>query len=112
MTAIECIRESIKPYGTISDDGAERLARRLGYLPTALADECDSAKIETGISDFIRGAIMHPTSVNENGFSQSWSADSIKKNAMLLLRQYGITPNDELLADIGISVIRDVSNIW
>lgn len=112
MTVLECIREGMNPFGTISTSGAERFARRLGFDPTGLADAETSAKIEGGISEFFSSAIMHPTSVTENGFSQSWSADSVKRNAMFLLRQYDITPNDELLADMGISVIRDVSNVW
>lgn len=112
MTVLECIRKTMDSYGTISTRGAKRFARRLGLDPTGLVDVEASTKVENGISEFFSSAIMHPTSVSENGFSQSWSEGSVKRNAMFMLRQYDITPNDELLADMGISMIRDVSNVW
>ena len=55
---------------------------------------------------------MHPTSVNENNFSMSWSADSIKSNIKLLLKKYGIDLNEDTASMVGLGVIKDVSDIW
>ena len=91
MTVAECIRQEFSMVGTISDYGVRRFAREWGYIDSL---------------------IMHPLSVSENGHSASWSESAMKQRAQLMLRQYGITPGEELSSSIGLSSIKDASNLW
>lgn len=51
-------------------------------------------------------------SVSENGFSMSWDTGRLGKFYLWLCRKYGIKPDGELLADLGISSIIDISDTW
>ena len=55
---------------------------------------------------------MHPTSVSENGHSKSWGVDSLENYTKYMFKLYGITPDDETASLVGLSVIKDASNIW
>ena len=58
------------------------------------------------------GASDFALDVNENGFSVSWSADAAKAFVKMALRKYGIEPNGDTSALVGLSVIKDASNLW
>ena len=99
--------------GTISDYGGRRFAREWGYDPNSLAgSDHQQQLIAKRVSEFIDSLIMHPLSVSENGHSVSWSESAMKQRAQLMLRQYGITPGEELSSSIGLSSIKDASNLW
>ena len=51
-------------------------------------------------------------SVSENGFSMTWDADRLGKLYLWLCRKYGIKPDDEILSELGISSIIDISDTW
>lgn len=55
---------------------------------------------------------MHPASVSENGHSKSWGVDGLENYAKYMFKLYGITPDDEIASLVGLSVIKDASNIW
>lgn len=50
--------------------------------------------------------------VNENGFSVSWDYSKIGQYYMWLCRKYGVEPNTDVMAALGLSTIRDMSDIW
>lgn len=52
------------------------------------------------------------SNVSENGFSVSWDYSKIGQYYMWLCRKYGIDPNTEVVAALGLSTIRDMSDIW
>ena len=52
------------------------------------------------------------SNVNENGFSVSWDYSRIGQYYMWLCRKYGVAPNDEVVAALGLSTITDKSDIW
>lgn len=52
------------------------------------------------------------SNVNENGFSVSWDYSRIGKYYMWLCRKYGVTPDNEVVAALGLSTITDKSDIW
>ena len=105
MTVAECIHQEFSMVGTISDYGVRRFAREWGYDPNSLAGSDHQQQL-------IDSLIMHPLSVSENGHSASWSESAMKQRAQLMLRQYGITPGEELSSSIGLSSIKDASNLW
>lgn len=52
------------------------------------------------------------SNVNENGFSVSWDYSRIVQYYMWLCRKYGVTPDNEVVAALGLSTITDKSDIW
>ena len=52
------------------------------------------------------------SNVNENGFSVSWDYSRIGLYYMWLCRKYGVAPDDEVVAALGLSTITDKSDIW
>ncbi|WP_418409309.1 DUF6706 family protein [Alistipes sp.] len=113
MTVAECIHQEFSMVGTISDYGVRRFAREWGLDPNSLASsEHQQLLISKRISEFIDNLVMHPLAVSENGHSASWSESAMKQKARLALRQYGITPGEELASSMGLSQIEDASNLW
>lgn len=52
------------------------------------------------------------SNVNENGFSVSWDYSRIGQYYMWLCHKYGVAPDDEVVAALGLSTITDKSDIW
>lgn len=52
------------------------------------------------------------SNVNENGFSVSWDYSRIGQYYMWLCRKYGVAPDNEVVAALGLSTITDKSDIW
>ena len=52
------------------------------------------------------------SNVNENGFSVSWDYSRIGQYYMWICRNYGVAPDDEVVAALGLSTITDKSDIW
>ena len=52
------------------------------------------------------------SNVNENGFSVSWDYSRIGQYYMWLCRKYGVVPDNEVVAALGLSTITDKSDIW
>lgn len=52
------------------------------------------------------------SNVNENGFSVSWDYSRIGQYYMWLCLKYGVAPDDEVVAALGLSTITDKSDIW
>ena len=50
--------------------------------------------------------------VNENGFSVSWDYSRIGQYYMWLCRKYGVDPNTDVMAALGLSTITDMTDIW
>lgn len=50
--------------------------------------------------------------VSENGFSVSWDYSNIGQYYMWLCRRYGIEPDTEVVAALGLSTIIDKTDIW
>ena len=52
------------------------------------------------------------SNVNENGLSVSWDYSRIGQYYMWLCRKYGVAPDNEVVAALGLSTITDKSDIW
>ena len=112
MTIAGYIKQRFSYIGEMSDVGASDFALDLGFNADKEVSTEDKKLIGTLIDGFIEENILHPTSVDESGFSASWSVDSIKTHIKLLLKKYGIDLNEETASVVGLSVIKDVSDIW
>lgn len=79
------------------------------YLPSENATEAGKAMVS-----LLEGILLSPimNSVNENGFSVSWDYSKAGQYYMWLCRKYGIDPNTDVVAALGLSTISDKSDIW
>jgi hypothetical protein len=50
--------------------------------------------------------------VSENGFSVTWDFSNMGRYYLWLCRKYGVTPNSDVEAAMGLSSITDKSDIW
>ena len=112
MTSLDYIKQRFSYIGEISDAGASDFAIDFGFETEGEVTYEEKKAISGSISEFLNKNILHPTSIDESGFSTSWSADSIKNSSLLMLRKYGITLNDEASVLVGLSTIKDASNLW
>ena len=74
----------------------------------------DSQKVGKAMISVIEELMLAPymSNVNENGFSVSWDYSRIGQYYMWLCRKYGVAPDDEVVAALGLSTITDKSDIW
>jgi hypothetical protein len=112
VTIGDYIKQCFSPLGDISDAGVEKFALGLRIDPSSDVDISTKVKISGSVDKFMDKILTHPTSVSENGFSKSWGADTLLNYAKYMFKMYGITPNDDTAALVGISIIKDASNIW
>ncbi len=111
MTVQQYIRHRFSNIGDINDAGIADFMIDFDIADAELTDE-SKKQIAVSVDKFVKDNIMHPTSISESGFSMSWDADALKSYRMMMLKKYGITPNDETSALIGLSRIIDRTNIW
>ena len=113
MTVVDYIKQRVSYIGEMSDVGAFDFAVDFN-IGVEEGDITDEGKRFVGslVDGFIEKNILHPTLVNENNFSMSWSADSIKSNIKLMLKKYGIDLNEDIASMVGLGVVKDVSDIW
>lgn len=111
MTVQEYIRRRFSGIGDITDAGISDFMLDFDIADADLSDE-SMKQIAVSVDKFVKDGIIHPTSVSESGFSMSWDADALKSYRMMMLKKYGITPDDETAALIGLSRIIDRTDIW
>lgn len=112
MNTLDYIRQRFSFIGTITDEGASDFALDFGISLNDNISEDDMKAVAEAVESFVDKSILHPTSVNENGFSVSWGADAAKAFVKMALRKYGIEPDGDTSALVGLSVIKDASELW
>jgi hypothetical protein len=72
------------------------------------------AEVNKAIIPLVEELMLSPTvkSISENGFSLSWDYSNIGRYYMWLCRKFGVDPNDEVVAALGISTVTDKTDIW
>ena len=112
MNTLDYIRQRFSFIGTITDEGASSFALDFGIELNDEVSPEDMKSIASAVDGFAETNLLHPSSVNDSGFSVSWNADAAKAFAKMALRKYGIEPNEETSAMMGLSVIKDASELW
>lgn len=76
--------------------------------------ECNALTLGTALTKTLEELILAPrrTNVNENGFSMSWDYASVSNYYLWLCKKYGIKPDSDVVAMLGISSIIDKTNVW
>lgn len=71
-------------------------------------------KVGKAMIGILEELVLSPymSNVNENGFSVSWDYSKVGQYYMWLCRKYGVDPDNEVVAALGLSTITDKSDIW
>ncbi len=74
----------------------------------------DAQVVGKSMISIIEELMLSPymSNVSENGFSVSWDYSKIGQYYMWLCRKYGVDPDEEVVAALGLSTITDKSDIW
>ena len=72
------------------------------------------SSVGSAMVGFLGGLILAPRveSVNENGFSMRWDTSMLGKYYLWLCKRYGVTPDPEVVALLGMNTIIDISDTW
>ena len=114
MTIREYISQKLNAFGDLSEAQLLDMSLSGGF---GLEDEYDSEssqKVGVAMAHFIEEAVLTPKlkSVNESGFSMSWDYDGLGKYYLWMCRKWGVTPNEDVLGMLGISMVIDRTNCW
>lgn len=114
MTIREYISQKLNAFGTISE--AQLLDMSLSGK-FSLEDEYNEGNVRSvgiAMAGGIEELVLVPKmkSVSESGFSVSWDYDGLGKYYLWLCRKWGVTPNEEVVGMLGISMVIDRTNCW
>lgn len=108
MTNGEFIKDQLRAFG-VTDGDLEIIAETVD-----IEDELDVSVAEKGMIPLIAKMALAPyqKSINENGFSVSWDMNNLGWWYRYLCAKYGIKPDAEVSAALGLSVIVDRTKKW
>lgn len=90
--------EDVKASVNLDDEYSQDNAESVGKAMVGIIEELALAP--------------YMSNVNENGFSVSWDYSKVGQYYMWLCRKWGVDPNTDVMAALGLSTIRDMSDIW
>lgn len=113
MTVREYITQKLQAFNP-NDADLSILAIESGLTLDEEYTTDNAMKTGVGLVNIIESLVFAPrvTNVSESGFSISWNFDNIGKYYLYLCNKYGKTPNDDVVTMLGVSMIKDVSNLW
>lgn len=113
MTVREYISDKLKAFGITEAQLVDV------YLNTGLNLEADvtaqpTATVGVALTRTLEELILAPrmSNVSESGFSMSWDFANVSKYYLWLCKKWGLTPDSEVLAAMGLSVISDKTSKW
>ena len=114
MTIREYISQKLSAFGNVSEAQLldMSLSGKFGLEDEYREDNSQSVGIAMvgGIEEIVFAPKMK--SVSESGFSMSWDYDGLGKYYLWLCRKWGVTPNEDVVGMLGISMIVDRTNCW
>lgn len=108
MTNGEYMREKLQAFditdAQLLDSGIDLNEE---YVP-------NSRTVGLAMIGIIEDLVLAPqrTNISENGFSVSWDTSNLAKYYQYLCKRWGVTPNEDIVGEIKIPTIKDVSEIW
>ena len=105
MTVKEYITSKFQQFGIkLSDADLADISANMDINST-LTDENRKKAYKLLAEHVIPQLLLRPTSVSEKGFTISWNMDALMKYYAWLCEMAGIEP-------VGLSTIRDMTDIW
>lgn len=114
MTTGEYISQKFAAFGTMSEAQLLDMALSGKFSLEDEYSEDNARSVGIAMVGGIEELVFAPKmkSVSESGFSVSWDYDRLGKYYLWLCRKWGVTPNDEVLGMLGISMIIDRTDSW
>jgi len=114
MTIKEYISQKFAPFGSLSEAQLFDMSMNGGFGLDDEYEESNTRAVGIAMISAIEELVFSPKvkSVSENGFSISWDFDSLGRYYLWLCRHWGVTPNDDALDILGISMIINRTDIW
>lgn len=114
MTIRDYIQSKFGAFGNISEAELLDMSIAGGFSLDYEYNEGVADLVGKASVKFIEEKAVAPklTSVNEGGFSASWDYSSMGKYYLYLCAKHGVEVNKDTLANMGVKVILDKSNIW
>lgn len=114
MTIQEYIQQKLSAFGSLTEADIVDVCMSADIDPGEDYTADVEASVGKALCSAIEEKILAPylSNVSESGFSMSWNRDNLAKYYWWLCRKYGVTPDDDVLSLLGISMIRDVSHLW
>jgi len=113
MTVREYISQKLNAFGLSEAHYTDvMLSSGLSLDEYYTSDNADA--VGKAIIPLIEELVFSPrlTNINEGGFSLSWDFDMLGGWYMLLCRRYGVKPNADAMAQMGLSAVIDRSSMW
>lgn len=112
MTIRQYLQQKLSAFGRVSEADFAEVSAFLDI--DSEHSEDNAVKAGIALCRMIEERVLSPyvSNVSENGFSMSWNYDNLGKYYLWLCKKYGITPKDEVLSILGISVIADITDMW
>lgn len=113
MTIRAYISDKLRAFGVSGSQFAD-VALTCGLDPDAEVDAANAQSVGVAMCGVLEEMLLAPrqSNVNESGFSVSWDFSAAGKYYLWLCRRYGVTPDDEVVALLGISTITDRTDRW
>lgn len=113
MTIREYISDKLKAFG-ISEAQLVDMSLSSGLDLESNVVEQDPTVVGVALTSTLEELILAPkmTNISESGFSVSWDFANMSQYYLWLCRKWGLTPKDDVLAALGLSVISDKTSKW
>lgn len=113
MTIRSYISDKLKAYG-ITEAQLIDLSISSGLELDADVMSANQDVLGVALTQTLEECILAPrmTNVSESGFSVSWNYESAAQYYLWLCRKWGVIPNDDVLALLGIPSIIDRTDNW
>lgn len=113
MTVADYIREKLRAFG-VSEAQLFDVSAGLRISPYEEMTLDNIDIVHRAVIPILEELILAPRqkSVGESGFSMSWDFENLGRYYLWLCKKYGITPSEDLSDALGLSRIKDMSDIW
>lgn len=113
MTVRQYIEDKFRALG-LTDAQMSDFVLATELSPDAEYDAENADIVGRAMIDVVAESLLTPytQSVSESGFSVTYNRDNLSKYYMYLCKKYGVTPDDGVVALLGISTITDRTDTW
>lgn len=113
MTIREYISDKLRAFG-ISEAQLVDVSLSSGLDMEADVAAQSPSSVGIALTKTLEEVILAPrmNNVSESGFSMSWDFGAVSRYYMWLCRKWGLTPDSDVLAATGASVISDKTSKW
>lgn len=113
MTVREYISQKLAAFG-VAEAYYVDIVLSSGIVLDDLYSAENAAQVGEAMISVLEELMVVPrqSNISEGGFSMSWDFSGLGKWYILLCKRYGKEADADIVAQSGISVIRDMTSVW